>query len=282
VEDGENTRLSAQAVRKVVDEQGGSSRSKLKALLKVFGYDKLTPERAQAMQEALAKVGLRTNPLLSDRGLRFFKSSWVIVQRVEPEAEAVEEEEVEINRAGMGLALAGAMLTVIAVFLPRVESTTFAKVKENTLIQSGDGGWLLIVLAVITAASVYRAFQQRTKTAAPLVLGLIIIGIAIYNGTGDRLDLTGTNLLGNSLSETATPGVGIYAAGVGGLLTALGGAWLAGFSIGAGGPMPPGRRTKQCPDCAETIHYEAKVCKHCGYRFDHEHQGGGPVSGWQT
>jgi predicted amidophosphoribosyltransferase len=25
--------------------------------------------------------------------------------------------------------------------------------------------------------------------------------------------------------------------------------------------------TKQCPDCAEPIAAEAKVCKHCGYRF---------------
>jgi hypothetical protein len=27
-------------------------------------------------------------------------------------------------------------------------------------------------------------------------------------------------------------------------------------------------RQKQCPDCAEWVQYEARVCKHCGYRFD--------------
>ena len=26
-------------------------------------------------------------------------------------------------------------------------------------------------------------------------------------------------------------------------------------------------QTKKCPDCAETILADAKVCKHCGYRF---------------
>jgi Uncharacterised protein family UPF0547 len=27
-------------------------------------------------------------------------------------------------------------------------------------------------------------------------------------------------------------------------------------------------RTKICPDCAETVNAEAKVCRFCGYRFD--------------
>uniref|UniRef100_UPI0038CF2E0C zinc ribbon domain-containing protein n=1 Tax=Acetobacter senegalensis TaxID=446692 RepID=UPI0038CF2E0C len=26
--------------------------------------------------------------------------------------------------------------------------------------------------------------------------------------------------------------------------------------------------TKRCPDCAEIVQYQAKVCKHCGYRFE--------------
>jgi hypothetical protein len=44
--------LSAEAVRRVVDEQGGRSKSRVKALLDVFGYAKLTPEQAQQMDAA--------------------------------------------------------------------------------------------------------------------------------------------------------------------------------------------------------------------------------------
>jgi ribosomal protein S27E len=33
------------------------------------------------------------------------------------------------------------------------------------------------------------------------------------------------------------------------------------------GPQRGQAPTKKCPDCAETILADAKVCKHCGYRF---------------
>jgi len=32
----------------------------------------------------------------------------------------------------------------------------------------------------------------------------------------------------------------------------------------------PGHGQKKCPDCAEFVRMEARVCKHCGYRFDVE------------
>lgn len=38
-----------------------------------------------------------------------------------------------------------------------------------------------------------------------------------------------------------------------------------------------GDRTR-CPDCAEDIHVEAKVCRHCGYRLDQSAEPGAPTS----
>src|SRR4051812_19221764 len=32
-------------------------------------------------------------------------------------------------------------------------------------------------------------------------------------------------------------------------------------------PAPAPVATKPCPDCAETVLADARVCKHCGYRF---------------
>lgn len=33
-------------------------------------------------------------------------------------------------------------------------------------------------------------------------------------------------------------------------------------------PHAPSNRRKQCPDCAEWVQFDARVCKHCAYRFD--------------
>lgn len=40
--------------------------------------------------------------------------------------------------------------------------------------------------------------------------------------------------------------------------------------------QPRAPRHKRCPDCAETVQYEAKVCKHCGFRFDETAQASTP------
>jgi hypothetical protein len=186
------------------------------------------------------------------------------------DAEA-EPELFEANQAGIWLSLLGAAVVLISVFLPHVQSTRFATVKDNTLIQAGDG-WFFVALAVSAAAIVYRTVQSPKKTNVVWVLGALCIAGAIYEGTGDRVRLKslgrGSSLFGSTVEEKGSPAVGVYAAGVGGLLISIGGGWLAGMEvIGSGVDPIRTRRIKRCPDCAETVLSDARICKHCGYRF---------------
>lgn len=131
---------------------------------------------------------------------------------------------VEISPVSLGIALAGAALMLLAVFLPQFESTSFAHIEKNTLIQNGDGWWF-IILSVAIAGEAYRGYRGRRKTWGPTVSGVIGIAIAVYDGTSHsqrRLCSVGVDYLGRQCS-LATPGIGIYAAGIGGLLAVIGG-----------------------------------------------------------
>jgi hypothetical protein len=148
----------------------------------------------------------------------------------------VPSEPVPLNPIGIGLALIGAALMVIGVFLPRVESQQFFRVIDNTLIQSGDG-WIFIGLAVFIAVAVYAAIRGRRRTYAVLILAVLGIGVATYDGTGERLEFSSLNPVAAAAldvrsTEKASPGTGLYAAGAGSGLAALGGLLLAGIGLG--------------------------------------------------
>jgi hypothetical protein len=144
----------------------------------------------------------------------------------------VPKEPVPVNPIGAGLALIGAALMIIGVFLPRVQSQEFFRVPDNTLIQSGDG-WIFIGLAVFIAVAVYAAISRRRRTYAVLILAVLGIGIATYDGTGERLELSSLNPAAAAAvgvpGEKASPATGLYAAGAGSGLAALGGLLLAGI-----------------------------------------------------
>jgi Protein of unknown function (DUF2510) len=121
-----------------------------------------------------------------------------------------------------GIACLGAAIAIVGTFLPRVESDTFLRVAENTLVQSGDG-LIVIALAVGAFAAAYATRHEPRRNWWVVVLGIIIIGLAIYSGTGERLDLTSASPLFDDRTVRATAGVGIWAVGVGGALIAYAG-----------------------------------------------------------
>lgn len=176
-----------------------------------------------------------------------------------------EPEPVEINRAGVGLAIAGAVLMVVGCFLPGVESTTFSQIVDNTLIASGNGIFV-IAIAVGAVAGTYRLYQQGRQDWSVFIDGLFGIAAAVYAGTGDRLELQSLDTSLATVTVTGSPGVGIWVVGVGAGLVTCGGLFLAGHGAWFGGQMSA-RQVKTCPDCAETVLADAHVCKHCGHRF---------------
>jgi hypothetical protein len=204
----------------------------------------------------------------------------------ESTADVAPVERWKISPVGAAIALAGAAATIIAVFLPRAESSAFSLggIEQNTLIQSGDG-WPFILFAIAIIGAVYRSYSQGKKSWLVPILAVWIIGMAYYQGTNKdkmtlyRIDPSTGSADYSAPSVKASPGVGIYVAGVGGLL-ALAGGWQmrrdaepaaetrppASPAV-APPPAPPAVSTKNCPDCAETVMAEARVCRFCGYRF---------------
>jgi hypothetical protein len=139
------------------------------------------------------------------------------------------EPEVPVQMSGitLGIVLAGAGLMLLAVFLPRVEARTFTAVADNTLVQSGQGWWF-IGLAIGIALAAWRVHARGLRSPWPMLFGLAAIAAAIYYGTAKSsltlcpVNQDAANALGIGCSK-ADPGVGIYAAGVGGLLALIGG-----------------------------------------------------------
>lgn len=191
----------------------------------------------QVAREA-AQIASATTGRVNQRALKLEKAALEIAafrRREEQRLSAYDASRMEAAGAGpltgydvtpvnLGIGLVGAGLLLISVFLPRVESNTFATVEKNTLIQSGDGWWF-ILLAIAVAGAVWHAYYRDVRSIAPGVLGLIAIGVAVYDGTNkSALTLCPVNPAATQLGlgcSTASPGIGIYMGGVGGALAVI-------------------------------------------------------------
>src|SRR5438105_2091234 len=86
----------------------------------------------------------------------------------------------------MLLALLGAVLLFVSVFLSVADSRSFSRVSGNLMIEHGEGIPLL-VFAVVIVVAVYRAHVSGGRTWVPVALGLWALGIAVYIGTNKDL-----------------------------------------------------------------------------------------------
>jgi predicted RNA-binding Zn-ribbon protein involved in translation (DUF1610 family) len=140
-------------------------------------------------------------------------------------------------------------------------------VSDNTHIQSG--GWLLIALAIGIAAAGFRASQKPEEWIAPVVVCVVAGGRVIFWFL-DKSLRTLYPIGADGTPDTSQPGtvaalgIALYVAGAGVAIALVGSLMLCD----SGTDGLPTQAQKKCPDCAETILADARMCKHCGYRFD--------------
>lgn len=162
--------------------------------------------------------------------------------------------------AGVGLSTLGAICILVGTFLPAIEPPAeITSVQSNTLIQGGDWPWVMYAALIIGLAML--AVRKPNASGSVVLLGLLGIAYAIYSGTGDRVMLES---LAGSMTTMGSAGTGIYAVGVGSAMALVGG----GIMVFSDAQQEGSPSMKTCPDCAELILVDARVCKHCGYRFE--------------
>lgn len=171
------------------------------------------------------------------------------------------------------MTVVGAVLMIISAFLPLYEPTgMFRLIQQNTLIQ--HDGWILVAAAIAVGATALRAHYAESG-GWELPFGFAVLsaaGIAYWATSTDMRTLYPVGADGNAdVSEAgvvAAHGIAVYVAGLGVALALVGSLMMRQAEKNPGSAPRSDRELKRkCPDCAEVVLADAKVCKHCGYRF---------------
>jgi hypothetical protein len=123
--------------------------------------------------------------------------------------------------------------------------------------------------------------MSKGKVAIIAVAAFVaVVALAISTGHGDMMGagvMMVVMILGYVLPTIIAGSRNIPNAGAVAVINILLGwtclGWIVALAMSVGGTPPtapvawPQPATKRCPDCAETVLAEARVCKHCGYRF---------------
>ncbi len=131
------------------------------------------------------------------------------------------------NPLALGLVILGAVAIALGAFLPFQESTHYARIEQNHLIQ-GFNGWVLLALALGILVTGSRAGQGLRRWSRPPVALSFIAAIAVFSIARDKNLQTlipfGLNgAVDTSQSSVASAlGVALYVAGAGAAMALIG------------------------------------------------------------
>jgi len=168
----------------------------------------------------------------------------------------------------------GAFLVLISMFLPHLSSYEVSWIENNLMIQN-EPLYLICTIGAIISIFRYRSVGSKSSANISIWIGIWFLGWSIYDSNSGQL----INLITNLPVKTSAA-AGLWAAGVGSAIVALGGLMMrfphSNFLIGKTLSLEEKNQidasTKVCPKCAETIKYAAIVCRFCGNQFTNDNE----------
>lgn len=134
-------------------------------------------------------------------------------------------QEEETNVLALGLAVLGALMAGVSVFLPLFDSPGLVPVDDNSLVQTDAMGALIVgALALVGLSAAYEYHQTQWAGVRAMVAGAILaIGALIVGSNEDYFELTtyGSEFLPDTVHAKAA--IALYVTGAGGALMAIGG-----------------------------------------------------------
>lgn len=188
----------------------------------------------------------------------------------------VERERIaaERGRIGRGLAVSGGIVVVLSLFLTWYttgdgSTGDITDLKSAWQWFSGFATYVLlmgvsgIVLGIVHGYrhGLGRYVERYVRFGAVAYFGLCA-ALVLYHVISPPAFSPATDpSTGEVIVFPTTRSIGVFIA-LAGSLAMLAGAWMITRWTAA----PPAK--KRCPQCAETVQPDARVCKHCGHRFD--------------